>query len=295
MVNIHKCCYKFLKKQYKTLLAYEDGVLKDTDVEDIHQMRVVIRRIRSAIKSFDIFIDQEFKLLVKQDLKTLARRLGNVRDFDVSILYFSDYLLKDPDNEGIKYLIKSFSKNRKLFYKELRTFLVSNEYKRIKKNLKLLISNMHEKSLKKPKPESYSMYYKGFEKIINEVYFYKKIENLSKNDEQLHMLRIAIKSLRYNMEFLNLKKVDAKKAVKYFKGMQEKLGIINDCDFINDKLYHILSEGNIERKYLTGIKTLVKYNEDLKEQSKSQIAFPWQKLDIDVLKNIYKPCAKIQA
>lgn len=289
MINVHECCYKLLKKQYKVLLAHESGVIKNRDVEDVHQMRVVVRRIRAAIKSFRLFIDAEFRDFIKQDLINLAKKLGSVRDIDVAVIYFSEYLVKNPENNGVKYLVKSFLKRRKELHKELKAFLKSKEYKKIKKNLRSLISNMRNKSVKESGVVFYPQFYSNFEKIIDEVYSFKDVENLKQSDKDLHALRIAIKYLRYNMEFLNLKKKKAKKLLVYFKRIQEVLGIINDHDLINEKLYLILKEEGLSEEYNSGIQALIDYNINLKELEKSKISFPWEKLEVETLKNIYKP------
>ena len=65
------------------LQANEAGVLATADPEYLHQMRVALRRIRSALRFFREAIDPAFATDATAGLKTLARATGQARDFDV--------------------------------------------------------------------------------------------------------------------------------------------------------------------------------------------------------------------
>jgi CHAD domain-containing protein len=289
MLNIYECFYKVIRKQYSALVKYEQGVLKDRDIEDVHQMRVAARRFRAAIRSFKPFIEPEFMLLIRADLRKLARTLGKVRDLDVSILYFSEYLAKNPDNSGVKLLVKDYKKERKKKWKELISFLKKKKYRKLKENLMALAANIKHKSLCDEYDPSYETFYSSFEHVIDEVFKYKSSENLSNSEEELHNLRIAIKHLRYNLEFINLKDSEAKKIIKYLKKMQGKLGIINDCNFMNSQLENILKKKALKVEVKDDIKRLIEYNNFRKMQEKNKINFPWEELSEDALKTIYMP------
>lgn len=287
MLNIYKCCYKNVKKQRLTLIGYEDGVIDDSDIEDLHQMRVSVRRLRALLQFFSVFIDADIHNLIKTDLKLLARNLGNVRDIDVSLEYFYVYLEKNPDHEGVKYLIKEYKKRRKPLRKRLISFLETRNYKNLKRNLMLLSKNLNKKAQEVYDDAVYTQYYNSLEKIIDDVFYFQTIDDLNSSEENLHNLRIAIKYLRYNMEFINLKNEYTQKTLKYLKMMQEKLGIINDYAFINGKLAEEIKSTDLSQNVIQKIKEIIAYYNDLKDSEVDFINFPWDELSLKTLKESY--------
>ncbi|HSD62075.1 MAG TPA: CYTH and CHAD domain-containing protein, partial [Burkholderiales bacterium] len=65
------------------LQANEDGMLEGRDPEYLHQMRVALRRLRSALGMFRAVLPREALEPPAQELKWLAGRLGPARDWDV--------------------------------------------------------------------------------------------------------------------------------------------------------------------------------------------------------------------
>ena len=65
------------------LRANEDGVLASDDPEYVHQMRVAVRRLRSALRLFPGSASAGLHGKHARTLKKLADRLGRVRDLDV--------------------------------------------------------------------------------------------------------------------------------------------------------------------------------------------------------------------
>jgi CHAD domain-containing protein len=65
------------------LAANAPGALTSDGVEYIHQMRVALRRLRSALRLFKDWLPVGFVERVGPELKWLGTLLGNVRDYDV--------------------------------------------------------------------------------------------------------------------------------------------------------------------------------------------------------------------
>jgi CHAD domain-containing protein len=55
----------------------------DEDIEDVHRMRVAVRRLRSHLRTFRPLLDEEWARGLQQDLRWLGSELGRVRDADV--------------------------------------------------------------------------------------------------------------------------------------------------------------------------------------------------------------------
>ncbi|RQS51385.1 CHAD domain-containing protein [Burkholderia sp. Bp8986] len=64
-------------------LGNEGGVLDRDDPEFVHQMRVALRRLRTLMRFFPRFADEQWKDTFGADLRWVASLLGTVRDWDV--------------------------------------------------------------------------------------------------------------------------------------------------------------------------------------------------------------------
>lgn len=289
MVNIYNCCYKTIKKQYNALLKHEEGVLVDRDIEEIHQMRVAVRRIRAALIAFEPCLNQSYVSLFIDDLKQLASNLGAVRDLDVSIVSFNAYMEQFPEDDGIKYLINHYQAKRKSNLKKLFKFLKSKKYIKLKKKLLIFIDHLKDESNKPDTERQYNAFYKSFEELIDEVFSFKKIDNIKDSEKDLHNLRIAIKHLRYNLEFISLQEKEAKKILRKLKYYQEKLGVINDCNIMNKRINKLLKKQTLDSNILNLISNFIVFNKELKANEKSKIDLPWNTLSDKEIKKLYIP------
>jgi CHAD domain-containing protein len=74
-----------LDKRLRSLLGHEPGTRSGEDIEDLHQMRVSVRRMRAALKSARPLLDAEWADGLRAELGWLGRALGPSRDLDVMI------------------------------------------------------------------------------------------------------------------------------------------------------------------------------------------------------------------
>ncbi len=85
------CAYQAIQKHFKKSTKYKSKVLADGDPEPLHQMRVGMRRLRTALQVFApaITIPMEIRKISK-----IAKELGYVRDLDVLYIWFQNYMLQ---------------------------------------------------------------------------------------------------------------------------------------------------------------------------------------------------------
>ena len=96
--TIARSCLDHLLINERCLLATGDG-------EAIHQMRVALRRLRSAIKVFRPIIDGPQLAEVKDELRWVLAYLGPARDSGVFLTEIIDPVLaQHPDNAGLEAL-----------------------------------------------------------------------------------------------------------------------------------------------------------------------------------------------
>ena len=74
-----------LDKRLRSLLRHEPGTRSGEDIEDLHQMRVAVRRMRAALKSARPLLDAAWADGLRAELGWLGRALGPSRDLDVMI------------------------------------------------------------------------------------------------------------------------------------------------------------------------------------------------------------------
>ena len=65
--------HKVFSQQFARMLAHEKGTRKGENIEELHDMRVAIRRMRAAAKIFEAYIDSE---KLGPHLKELRSTLG---------------------------------------------------------------------------------------------------------------------------------------------------------------------------------------------------------------------------
>ena len=74
-----------LDKRLRSLLNHEPGTRSGEDIEDLHQMRVAVRRMRAALKSARPLLDATWADGLRAELGWLGRALGPSRDLDVML------------------------------------------------------------------------------------------------------------------------------------------------------------------------------------------------------------------
>src|ERR687890_103809 len=82
--------------------SHEAGTRLGEDPEELHDMRVPTRRMRAAIKAFENVLPEK-ALWFGEELRWVAKTLGEVRDLDVQIERF-EALKREADRESTEYL-----------------------------------------------------------------------------------------------------------------------------------------------------------------------------------------------
>jgi CHAD domain-containing protein len=75
-----------LELRLHALLQHDPGTRTGEDVEDLHQMRVAVRRMRATVKAAHPLVDAAWADDLRTELGWLGGALGPVRDFDVLLL-----------------------------------------------------------------------------------------------------------------------------------------------------------------------------------------------------------------
>ncbi len=187
-------------------LANHAAVLDGGDIEGVHQMRVALRRMRSALTIFKgVLPDEDLKWL-QREARALIQSLGGARDWDV----FIDELLQPvmdarPEDENMKILAGAVDEERRLAYLRAQAALRSPAYL----TFILELGAWLERRGWRRKDRQVDLDRKLIE-LADQVLHkrHRQAMKLGRNfeqlsDEALHRLRISLKKLRYATEFFS--------------------------------------------------------------------------------------------
>jgi len=204
----------------------EKGLCENTEAEFIHQARVALRRLRSAIKLFAPVLPPEFVTAYGQTWKTLASALGDARNWDV----FLEETLPPiqaafPENRDIRHLRNAARRRAKAARRAIRRTLAVKEYPRLLVEFTSAIYALSDTQL---------MPLKEFarERINSHARRARKLaaSHATLSADERHRLRISFKKLRYTLEFFT-SLLAPKRLSPYLAALsqlQDELGLIND-------------------------------------------------------------------
>lgn len=238
------------------LLNNEPALRERHEAEAVHQMRVALRRLRSALSLFAEEVACPATEELKSGLKWLTDELGPARDTDVFIAEILEPVRTvHPDEDGLAALMTRFEKRREQHYRRAVTALESRRFTGLMLEIggwieggawllpedpalaerlgrpvggraAELLDAMHGKVLKKG----------------------RRFGGL--DAESRHRLRVRIKKLRYAAEFFGDLWSDKKTTtfVKALKGLQEELGALNDLAVAHDLLHEAVAKAENRRE-----------------------------------------------
>lgn len=127
-----------LSNRIESLLSFTDQYFKDMSVENLHDVRIALRRVRYSMESFIVCYDKKIFLKFYNKVQLLQDLSGNVRDVDISLENINSLVFDNQSKIDPEIITKGFEKKTILeekFKLELMKFTFS---KVLKDFLKLL-------------------------------------------------------------------------------------------------------------------------------------------------------------
>jgi CHAD domain-containing protein len=127
-----------IRKHLDKILIHEPEVIKDKDPEELHQMRVGMRRLRSALNGFAPVLNLPESVTDKQ-VGQVGRCLGKLRDLDVLLeaLQTHYYPNLPKKEQGIlDQVLQDLLKKRHKTVKKVQKTIESKSYTTLKKELR---------------------------------------------------------------------------------------------------------------------------------------------------------------
>ncbi len=228
-------------------LANHAAVLDGRDPEGVHQMRVALRRMRSAFSVFRRALPPEATGL-QAEAKRLLKALGPARDGDV----FIDEILAPvraarPADADLQALHEAAERARRKAYVAARAALHDPRYTAFALELGAWCEGRgwrHAAAVDALDRPLIALADRLLEKRHRRVLkLGRRFETLS--DASLHEVRIALKKLRYTAEFFAslYPRKRTKPYVKALRRLQDDLGHLNDVAVAEARLRDLLGAG----------------------------------------------------
>ena len=224
-----------LQQTISSLQANEASVLLD-DAEGIHQMRVALRRLRAGLEIFQSNIVREKYDWIVSEANWLRDELSAARSWDVFIDEFVEPVTTHSRSAtGFESLLSVAEKERVLHREQARNAVNSARYTEFILELSIWRCRAHwwdsaasskAIDLSEPVRKYCAKQLKKQNKIVR-----KKFQKLGKKSEdERHKLRLAVKKLRYTIDFCA--NIYPDKQVSIFQRklnpVQAGLGYLND-------------------------------------------------------------------
>lgn len=306
--------HQALTKIAEKTLEYEKSVKKDKDPRALHQMRVGMRRLRTAVTSFSSFLDLPSSVN-DQSIGKIARTLGKLRDLDVlKEILERDYepYLSPHQQSSLERAFSAISQERESVCLSVQKIFKSELYKSFKQDLLEWLKNpiynpLAQLQIQQAVPElllpqiSRFLLHPGWiigtktldtAGITSIKWTPEELEkSLQSQGETLHDLRKQAKRVRYQIDlFDDLYQQSFTQQLGQIKQVQEILGNLQDSMVLNKWLLDIYkSEGESS---LTEMMTILATN-------RYQLWQQWQPLQMEFLKtetrkNLYLTVLQIQ-
>ncbi len=227
-----------------TMLANEEGILRDLDTEFLHDFRVAIRRTRAGLAQMKKVLPADITATMKEEFAYLGRITGPVRDLDVYLLKERDYRARLPEllQEGLGTFFTDLAEQRRVEQKKLVRALRSPRYRQIVTTWdEYLRSDDPTPSAQGDVPVidlARRIIRRRFKRIMKDG---RAIDD-SSPDEHLHRLRIQGKKLRYSLEFFRslFPEDEVGSVIRQLKRLQNNLGDFNDLSVQQEMLARYL-------------------------------------------------------
>lgn len=249
-----------IEKYFRKTIGHEAEVLKDKDAEELHQMRVGMRRLRSAVTGFAPVLDLP-KQAQEHKIGKVGRILGTLRDLDVMLdslqnQYYPN--LPAEEQEVLDQVLLTLLKQRRRALKGVRAVLEHKSYQLLKRSIEDWLEEPQFRAIEHlpiaevlpdlllPQVSEFFLhpawllgteYLDGKVKVCDDLNAEAVEEKLAAEGTILHDLRKQAKRVRYLMNLFGEFYGETYEVyVEDVKAIQECLGEIQDSEVLGEFL-----------------------------------------------------------
>jgi len=252
--------YQIIQQNFQRIVEQEEAILEDKDPEPLHQMRVGMRRLRTAIQVFGAAIALP-KAISNPSIGKIAKSLGETRDLDVlqqELISRYQPLLDNTELLKFEKVLKRLQKKRDRSFLNLQKTLKGDRYHDLKQNIQSWLDQpryamIGDLSVREVLPDlllpliCQLFLHQGW--LVGATVQSAKVTLISiENAEELHQqleqftndlhdLRKQMKGIRYQAEFFSgFYDASYLERIEEFKTIQEILGQLHDREVLRQFL-----------------------------------------------------------
>jgi len=266
---------KALLNDFIKTLSHEEGSRKGEDPEEVHDMRVGMRRMRSTLRLLGAYYKPKAIDPYLGEMRKLAEALGTVRDLDVMIAELQAYQAKldEAGKADLQPALDQMDKDRTKARKDLIRLLDKGSYRRFVEDFSAFLTKPGKGALPVDVEDihPYQVRHLLPELLYQHLAAVKAYDMaLDKADVvTLHALRIEFKRLRYAVTiFSDVLGGNINDFIDELKTIQDHLGKIADIRAAKDRLKSISDDLDKESQAQT-VAALQQYLDHLDEEQKS--------------------------
>ena len=227
-----------LERQYAQILRHDPGVRLDLDPEDVHRLRVAVRRSRAILRAARPVLDPTWSEPLRDELHWLGSALGRRRDIDVLVGHLRREIeqLEQPERTAAAALVELLTAERETAQAIALDALTSERYFWLLDGLESAARGPRvqrgEVSLRKLAAKEFKRLQKVAERL-----------GPDSTDAELHRARILGKRARYTAELAEPEVgKPARKFVESAKAFQDVLGTHQDAIVAEARLRGLLAD-----------------------------------------------------
>jgi CHAD domain-containing protein len=227
--------FRVVARRYLTDLTANHEATCSGDPTALHQMRIALTRLRTAILFFAPMIDDPMRMRIKDELKWLNGQLGTVRDLDVAMERLRAVNNRRPQPTPY---YRSWNEKRAESHRQLARTLRSARYRRLIESISGWIesgpwSTKKGRQAAQERASPIAIYSAAKLAEWREKLLRKRRKLPKMGTKKRHRLRLLNKKLTYSIEFLADLFSDERfsrqqTALKHLRKAQRSLGQLND-------------------------------------------------------------------
>jgi CHAD domain-containing protein len=223
----------------RAMLTHAPGTRVGADPEELHQMRVAVRKMRALLKTGQSFLDQRWSRPLRAELGWLGDVLGAVRDLDVLLERLGSQAagFDIADRAAFTRLTAGLEEEHARNRRELVAMLDSDRYSELVDRLGAAVRT--------PPPSSMDTQVTLRDIVTTQFHkLRKQVQHVGKDatDPELHALRIQGKRLRYAAELADSSGHRTQRLVTACKRFQDVLGEHQDASVAAERVTRLLHE-----------------------------------------------------
>ncbi|MGA9767650.1 MAG: CHAD domain-containing protein [Blastocatellia bacterium] len=245
--------------QLQALQTFHRAVLETDEPEAIHKMRVTTRRAQAALD----LLEGELRVRkLKRRLREWRQMLSRVRNYDVFLMFIEKEMIRSRTSYRAQLvLLKSiFEKRRAHRAEKARKYFEKIKVDSISSKLGLTITQPaigtdedtgSQKGFTIDEQRVFAHVADRLEQRVAEFQTLAAQAHPATRAEELHMLRIAAKRVRYLLEIISQMGFgDATRAVVWLRNVQDRIGDWHDLESLEEEIIEIVSHRQFLKEHL---------------------------------------------